>query len=83
MFNEIHRLNECSPLRALLAHYAALDRHLWHTRRADLDGADVRELTRLHGELLAYSWVELNLDEPAPRYRAAPAGLRALKQLSD
>lgn len=83
MFNEIDRLNECSHLRALLAHYAALDRHDWHGRRMELDGADARELTRLHGELLAYSWVEANLDEPAARYRATPTGLRALKQVAE
>jgi hypothetical protein len=82
VFNEIDRLNECSHLCALLTHYAELaapDRHVWHNRRMELESADARELTRLHGELLAYSWVELNLDEPTARYRVTTVGLRALK----
>ena len=83
MFNEMDRLTGCALLQALLAHYAELagpDRHVWHARRTE---GDARELTRLHGELIAYGWLEINLDEVATCYRATTGGLRALKQVSD
>jgi len=85
VFNEIDRLNECAPLLALLTHYAELavpDRQVWHARKAPADGARTRELTQLHGELLAYGWLEINLDEATACYRVTPAGLRARKQVS-
>ena len=83
MFNEMDRLTESTPLRALLAHYAELagpDRQVWHARKAE---GDARELTRLHGELIAYGWLEVNLDEVTTCYRATTAGLRARKQCAD
>jgi hypothetical protein len=91
MFNELERLRDTRELFGLLAHYAeraAPDRQVWQDRLQELDGAGPRDLVRLHGELLAYGWLEQNTGvAPAPRrgqvpgcYRVTPAGLRALKQ---
>jgi hypothetical protein len=91
MFNEMDRLEESPALFELLTHYAGLaapDRQAWQDRRMGEAGR-VRETTGLHGELIAYGWLEQNTGAtPALRagevpscYRVTPAGLRALKQL--
>ena len=92
MFDEMERLREGKDLVALLCHYAALgaaDRQAWQDRLAEMDGVEARQLIRLHGELLAYGWLEQNTGlTPVLRrgvapacYRITTAGLRALKQL--
>jgi hypothetical protein len=91
MFDEMDRLAESRELFDLLAHYAALggaDREVWQDRLAELEGIEPRQLVKLHGELLAYGWVEQNTgltpvlkQGAAPLcYRATPAGIRAVKQ---
>ena len=76
-----------SGLFGLLTHYAELaapDRQAWQDRRLDLDGCDGRQLTRLHGELIAFGWLEQNTGVVTqPRagavpgcYRVTRAGLR-------
>jgi hypothetical protein len=91
MFDEMDRLREAKELRELLEHYAALgaaDRQAWQDRAMEKEGVGARELVKLHGELLAYGWLEQNTgvtpgprQGPAPRcYRVRAAGARALKQ---
>jgi hypothetical protein len=90
MLDDLERLHEVPSLRALLSHYAILgkeDRQVWQDRVMELDGAGKRDLTRLHGELLAYGWVEQNTGVTpggkglAPGcYRITAAGVRALRQ---
>lgn len=91
MFDEMERLREVPELLALLQHYAELgraDRQVWQDRRMQLEGCDTRRLTRLHGELIAYGWLEQNtgvVSEVRPGevpgcYRVTPAGMRAAKQ---
>jgi hypothetical protein len=91
MFDEMDRLREENDLFVLLSHYAALaapDRQAWQDRLLEMMGVEARRLVRLHGELLAYGWLEQNTGQtPAPRrgeapacYRITAAGLRALKQ---
>ncbi len=92
MFNELVRLHDMPSLFDLLSHYAALaapDRQVWQDRRMQQDGCDGREMTRLHGELIAHGWVEQNTGvtpmlgkgEVPACYRVTTAGLRALKQV--
>jgi hypothetical protein len=92
MFDELERLGENAHLLTLLAHYARageVDRETWQDRLMQLDGARPEDLVRLHGELIAYDWIEQNTGlTPAPRggavpqcYRVTPAGLRALRQV--
>jgi hypothetical protein len=89
MFDEIERLGEDEPLFRLLSHYArAADRAAWQDRLMGLDALRADDLVRLHGELLAYDWLEQNTGfTPVLRagavpscYRATAAGLRALRQ---
>jgi hypothetical protein len=90
MAEDADRLREEEPLRGLLAHYAgAEDREAWQDRVMELDGVERQALARLHGELLAYGWVEMNLGAAPPCrsgvvpqcYRATAAGRRALREL--
>ncbi len=91
MFDEVERLRSDERLFNLLAHYAeagAADREAWQDRVMAMEGVEVRELARLHGELIACSWVEQNTGvttvlKPgvaAACYRITSAGQRALKQ---
>ncbi len=94
MLDELQRLGECAPLQMLLAHYAERgkpDREAWQDRLNGLEGQQSREMIRLHGELLAYGWIEQNTGvtpTPMPKdggapacYRVTSTGLRALRQV--
>jgi hypothetical protein len=92
MFDEMDRLRDVKELSALLAHYAELaapDRQVWQDRVQELVGVEARELVKLHGELIAYGWLEQNTGVTpilkrgsAPAcYRVTTVGLRALKLL--
>jgi hypothetical protein len=91
MFDEMQRLREAKGLLGLLAHYSdlgAADRQVWQDRLLQMEGVEARELVKLHGELLAYGWLEQNTGATpvlqqgaAPGcYRITTAGVRALKQ---
>jgi hypothetical protein len=92
MFDELERLRDVKELFALLTHYQRLgeaDRQIWQDRPAEMEGVAPRELVKLHGELLAYGWLEQNtgstpvlrVGAAASCYRITPAGIRALKQV--
>ena len=91
MFDELERLRDSKELFDLLAHYTELgaaDRQVWQDRLIEMAGVEPRALVKLHGELLAYGWLEQNTGmTPVLRpgtavscYRVTPAGIRALKQ---
>jgi hypothetical protein len=91
LFDEMDRLAEVRPLYELLVHYASLgadNREAWQDRLTELEGLDARQLVRLHGELLAYGWIEQNTGlTPVLRhgfaplcYRVTAPGLKAVKQ---
>ena len=90
MFDELERLGGDVYLLQLLNHYAMLggaDRTLWQDRLMKIDGLGLRDLQRLHGELIAFGWIEQNTGmtgvlKPATAaacYRITTQGLRALK----
>src|SRR5580692_7999486 len=57
------RLRENTHLLALLSHYARKspeDRTVWQDRLMKMEGIDSQQLTTLHGELIAYDWIEQN-----------------------
>jgi hypothetical protein len=92
MFDEIDRLRSNSFLLQLLSHYANLaapDRLVWQDRLMAMDGVEAVEIAKLHGELIAFAWVEQNTgNTPVIRvgavpacYRVTPSGLRALQQV--
>ena len=91
MFDELERLRDSPELFALLGHYAeraAPDRQAWQDRRMQLEGCEGKPLARLHGELIAYGWLEQNTGVvPVARkgeapgcYRITRAGTRAWEQ---
>jgi hypothetical protein len=93
MFDELERLEEAAELHTLLRHYAQLalpDRETWQDRLMRMDNVEPHQLAKLHGELIAYGWIEQNTGVTAVLkpgvaascYRATPAGLRALKQVA-
>ena len=90
MFDEFQRLRETQSLLQLLNHYAepgARDRETWQDRLMELEGVGARELSRLHGELIAYGWLEQNTGTTpvlkpgvaACCYRITSAGLKTFK----
>jgi hypothetical protein len=90
MLDDLDRLRETPDLQRLLVHYAEAggeDRDVWQDRLMGLGGVEARELTRLHGLLLAFGWVEQNTGQTAGVrpgavpgcYRVTAAGLRALR----
>ena len=92
MFDEMERLRDekdfsaCCPTTPC---WRAADRQVWQDRLLEMEGVEARQLVRLHGELLAYGWLEQNTGltpvlrrgEAPACYRITTAGLRALKQL--
>jgi hypothetical protein len=63
MFDDSVRLRENPQLLALLSHYAQLgseDRETWRDRLMQMEGVAPKQLTDLHGELMALDWIELN-----------------------
>jgi hypothetical protein len=89
VFDEMDQLRASPELFALLAHYAdraGEDRQAWQDRVMEQEGLAPRELSRLHGELIASGWLEQNTGLAGARagavtgcYRATPAGRRAVK----
>jgi hypothetical protein len=90
MAEDADRLRDEEPLRRLLAHYAgAEERGAWQDRVMELEGVERQALVRLHGQLIAYGWLEMNVGAPPawrsgvvpPCYRAMAAGRRALREV--
>jgi hypothetical protein len=90
MLDDLGRLRTHEQLHHLLAHYATAgepDRQAWQDRLMQMEGLQPQALVKLHGELLACGWVDLNAGEsPGLRdgvvpqcYRATAAGRRALR----
>src|SRR6476660_6732607 len=91
MLDDFQRLRENSRLLELLAHYANLgkqDRSVWQQRLMDMEGIEPNELSRLHGELIAFDWIEQNSGRDsttggilASLYRITSQGVRDLCQV--
>jgi hypothetical protein len=92
MFDELERLRQTKELFDLLTHYQQVgeaDRQAWRDRLDEMEGIEPRQLVKLHGELLAYGWLEQNtgltpvlrVGAAASCYRITTAGIRALKQV--
>jgi hypothetical protein len=90
MLDDLERLAENEALQRLLSHYArdaGDDREQWQDRLMELSGTEPKGLVKLHGELITFGWVEMNVGAtPIVRagvvsacYRITSAGLRALR----
>jgi hypothetical protein len=63
MFDESQRLRENPHLLFLLSNYAqhgAEDWTTWRDRLMQIEGVDAKQLSALHGELIAFDWIEQN-----------------------
>jgi phenylpropionate dioxygenase-like ring-hydroxylating dioxygenase large terminal subunit len=61
MFDFAERLRENAHLMGLLSHYAQVgseDRTAWQHRLMEMEGIEAKHLTTLHGELIAFDWIE-------------------------
>jgi hypothetical protein len=87
MFDESQRLRENPHLLFLLSHYAQQgieDRATWRDRLMQMEGIAPKELSKLHGELIAFDWIEQNTGQAISRpdgtlancYRITLNGLR-------
>ena len=87
----VRGVDEASALFRLLRHYAeagVADREAWQDRVMSLDDLGPRELSRLHGELIAAGWVEQNTGVTpvvkrgiaAACYRITSPGLRTYRK---
>ena len=94
MLDEAEELDESTSLFHLLRHYAepgVANREAWQDRVMALDELGTRELSRLHGELIARGWVEQNtgvtpIVKPgvaAACYRITTHGLRAYRKVRE
>jgi hypothetical protein len=92
MLHDHQRLRDDANLLRLLAHYAGLigeDRLVWLDRLMALECCDAATLARLHGELIAGDWLEINVGSPSGKrpgavecsYRVTAAGLRAYRHV--
>jgi hypothetical protein len=86
------RLRENTHLLALLSHYARKgsdDRTVWQDRLMQMEGIDSQQLTTLHGELIAYDWIEQNTGQAKMSqdgtltacYRITQEGLREFRRI--
>jgi hypothetical protein len=63
MLDDSLRLQENPLLLALLSHYAQQgteDRATWRDRLMQMEGVEPKQLSGLHGELIAFEWIEQN-----------------------
>jgi hypothetical protein len=87
MLDESQRLRENPHLLSLLSHYAQQgteDRATWRDRLMQMEGIEPKQLSVLHGELIAFDWIEQNTGQASPMkdgvlancYRITLNGLR-------
>jgi hypothetical protein len=85
MLDDSLRLQENPHLLSLLSHYAqqgAEDRATWRSRLMEMAGVEPKQLTALHGELIAFDWIEQNTGQThSSCYRITLHGLREYGRL--
>jgi len=87
MFDDSQRFRDNPQLLFLLSHYAqqgAEDRATWLDRLMQMEDVEPKQLSALHGELIAFEWIEQNSGQAADMkdgviancYRITLSGLR-------
>ncbi len=82
--DESDTLDPAGLLFRLLSVYAepgALNRETWQGRVMEFDGMTGRDLSRLHGELIAAGWLEQDTGATRAAYRVTLQGLRAYRNV--
>lgn len=85
MIDEMDLLRNSQELQQLLTHYSESrdedGKPHWQNRLMQIEGVDDDELVKLHGKLLAFSWINQDTGGLACTYRVTPSGLRAIKRI--
>jgi hypothetical protein len=84
MFDYLERLRNSPKLLQLFSHYAKLseaDPQAWHPRLMAMESDEKVDLSKLHGELIAFDFVDQNTGSLPCCYRLTRAGLKALRQI--
>ncbi len=63
------------------AHLGAENREVRQGRLMVMEGVKPPQLVKLHGQLIAFTWVEQNTGEIPCCYRITSAGLRAMRRV--
>jgi hypothetical protein len=93
MLDELDRLRSNTYLASLLAHYnhlAEVEPENWQDRLMQMEGVTSTEMSKLHGQLIAFGWIEQNTGhlsvlrpgEVPLCYRITAAGRKANKLAS-
>jgi hypothetical protein len=91
MFDDSLHPQENPVLLSLLSHYAQMgteDRATWRGRLMQMEGVEPRQLSALHGDLIAFGWIEQNTGQAILRqdgtlsacYRITLHGLREYRR---
>ena len=91
MFDDSLRLRDNPHLLALISHYAQQgteDRATWRNRVMEMEGVEPNQLSVLHGELIAFDWIEQNTGQAfsvkdgilSNCYRITVSGLREFRK---
>jgi hypothetical protein len=85
MLDNLERLRNNPQLLHLLGHYARLgatNPEAWRPRLAQMESDGRVDLVKLHGELIAFDYVEQNSGQMPCSYRFTRAGVKAFEQIS-
>ncbi len=86
MLDDLDRLRNNPRLLQLCTHYADLGKdgkEAWQNRLMEMAEVGLRDIVKLHGELIASGWIEQNTGQIPCCYRITSAGLRALRKVGD
>ncbi len=84
MLDNQERLRNDPQLMQLFSHYAKLGEtnpEAWHTRLTQLDCDGRVDLVKLHGELIAFNWIEPNTGQTPCNYRLTRAGRKTMQEI--
>ena len=86
MLDDLDRLRNNPRLLQLCSHYADLgkdNQEAWQNRLMEMAEVSPRDIVKLHGELIAFGWIEQNTGQIPGCYRITSAGLRALRKVGE
>lgn len=86
MLDNLERLRNNPQLLQLFSHYARLGEanpEAWHARLAQMEYDGKVDLVKLHGELIAFDFIEQNTGQLPCRYRLTRGGLKVFQEIEN
>lgn len=86
MLDNLERLRNNPQLLQLFGHYARLGEanpEAWHPRLMVMESDGRVDLVKLHGELIAFDYIDQNTGHTPCSYRLTRAGLKALREIEN